>query len=73
MKSLEEFYKSGTKEVVYEFLIECLKSEAVRKAFEKEDTSAIAEAKDVIDKAFYEMDLLFSPKAKEKEIINESR
>ena len=74
MKSLQEFYNDkATKENVHLYLIEFLESEAVRKVFNKEDVSAIAEARDVIDRAFENLDDLFQSKVKKKEQINESR
>lgn len=74
MKSLQEFWNDkDTKNNVQEYLINYLKEEAVRKLFDKEDVSAVAEAKEMIDKAFTNMDLLFEPKAKQKEQVNEAR
>ena len=58
---------------VQEYLIEYLKQEAVRKIFEKEDVSSVAEAKEMIDKAFDNMDLLFATQTKDKIITNVAR
>lgn len=73
-KSLRAFYNdSETKENVYNYLIEFLQGVAIKKVFNKEDTAAVGEAKEIIDKAFENMDYLFGVKPKKKEIINESR
>lgn len=74
MLSLQEFYKDKeTRENVHEYLIQFLREEGVRKIFDKQDVNAVAEAKEIIDKAFENMSLLFSPKVKGKKIINEAR
>lgn len=74
MKSLQEFYQdTTTKDNVHSYLIDFLKEEAVRKLFDKEDVSAVAEAKEMIDKAFENMDVIFRPKLEAKEQINEAR
>lgn len=74
MKSLLEFYNDkDTKENVKNYLIEYLRGEAVRKVFDKEDVSAVAEAKDIIDKAFENMDNMFAKKPISRETKNESR
>lgn len=74
MKSLQEFWNDkDTKNNVQEYLINYLKEEAVRKLFDKEDVSAVAEAKEMIDKAFTNMDSMFESKAKAKEQVNEAR
>jgi hypothetical protein len=74
MKSLLEFYNdSETRENVYNYLTEFLEKEALKKIFNREDTSGVAEAKEVIDKAFKEMEIMFMPKKENKKIINQSR
>jgi hypothetical protein len=74
MKSLLEFYNDkDTKENVKNYLIEYLRGEAVRKVFDKEDVSSVAEAKDIIDKAFENMDNMFAKKPIVRETKNESR
>lgn len=73
-KSLKEFWlDKDMKNNVQEYLIEYLKQEAVRKIFEKEDVSSVAEAKEMIDKAFDNMDLLFATQTKDKIITNVAR
>lgn len=55
------------------YLIDFLKVQAIEKTFNKEDTSSIAEAKEVLDKAFENLEVLFSPKVEEKPVVNEAR
>lgn len=74
VKSLQEFYNDKeTKDNVKNYLIEFLKEEGSKKMFNKEDVSGFADAKEVIEKAFDNMEYMFSPKQKEKIIINEAR
>lgn len=74
MRSIQEFYQdTDTKNNVHEYLIQYLKDEGIRKLFAKEDVSAVAEAAEMIDKAFEHMDTIFQPKPQEKEIINPAR
>lgn len=76
-KSLREFYNdTETKDNVYNYLIEQLEKEALRMLFagtSDDNAYQVAEAKKVIDKAWENMDNLFSPKEKKKEIENEAR
>jgi len=74
MKNLLEFYKDKeTSENVYNYLIDFLEKETIRRVFNKEDVSAISDAKDIIDEAWDNMDLMFESKDKKKDIINHSR
>lgn len=77
MKSLQEFYNDkDTKENVLAYLIDFLEKEAIKKVFDKEsfeEISAIGSAKEVIEKAFDNMDLMFQTKVNKKEVINEAR
>jgi len=74
MKSLQEFYRdSGTSENVYNYLIEFLEKEGLKKMFDKEDVSAIAEAKEIIDNAWKNMEIMFDKKPKKKKQVNQSR
>jgi hypothetical protein len=74
MKSLLEFYNnSELKNNVHEYLIEFLKEEGVKRIFDKEDVSSLADAKEVIDKAFQNLENMFEKKPKKKEKINEAR
>ena len=63
-KPLFEFWKDKpTKNNVQEYLIQFLKEEGAKKMFNREDVSGVAEAKEMIDKAFENMDLLFEAKS----------
>lgn len=73
-KSLQEFYNDKeTRDNVKNYLLEFLKEEGSKKMFNKEDVTGYADAKDAIEKAFEEMEFMFAPKPKSKEIINPSR
>jgi len=73
-KSLQEFYENiDMKNNVHEYLVEFLKAEAVRKLMNKEEVTGVAEAKEYIDKAFENLEVLFNPQVKGKEPINEAR
>lgn len=73
-KSLRAFWNDkDTKENVYNYLVEFLQATAIKKVFDKEDATAVGEAKEIIDKAFQNLEDLFSPKPKKKEPINEAR
>ena len=61
--------KDTVKEL-HKFLTEFLTQEAVRKVFAREDTSGVAEAKEMLDKAFDEMDVQLGVEKKEKKVIN---
>ncbi|MDD4988443.1 MAG: hypothetical protein PHS68_06085 [Candidatus Izemoplasmatales bacterium] len=74
MKSLQQFFlETDTRDNVKNYLIEFLEREAVRKVFTKEDISGLADARDCIEKAFYNLEVLFGEKPKTKEAINEAR
>lgn len=71
---LKEFYTNESmRNDVKNYLIDFLKIQAIDKTFKKEDTTAIAEAKEIIDRAFEELDILFYPKVEGKEVKNEAR
>lgn len=64
MKSLIEFYQDkDTRENVREYLLQFYKDEAVRMLMDREDAVALADATDLLNKAFDNMDILFSPKS----------
>lgn len=74
MKSLQQFFlETDTRDNVKNYLVEFLEQEAVRKVFAKEDISGLADARDCIEKAFYNLEVLFGEKPKVKEPINEAR
>ena len=73
-KSLLEFYNDkDTKDNVKEYLLQFYKEEAVRMLMSRENTVALADATELLNKAFDNMDLLFQPKVNPKEQINEAR
>jgi len=72
--SLKDFYLNEVmREDVKTYLLAFLTDKAVAKVFAQEDTKAIAEAKEVIDEAFNNLEVIFQKKTEGKEIINESR
>jgi hypothetical protein len=74
MKSLTEFYQDkDTRENVREYLLQFYKEEAVRMLMNREDAVALADATELLNKAFENMDILFSPKSEGKKIINNAR
>jgi len=74
MKSLLAFYNDkDQKENVRNYLMEQLMEEGIERMFNKEDTTGIADAKIVIDKAFDNLEVLFNKKAEPKKPINEAR
>lgn len=73
-KSLKAFWNDKElKDNFYNYLIDQLEKTAIKKVFDKEDATAVGEAKEIIDKAFENLDNLFSPKVEKKEQINEAR
>lgn len=78
MKSLQEFYNDGgTKDNVHEYLIQYLKEEGIRRLLAKEDVSGIADAVEIIDMAFDNLDTIFQkelpPRETARETVNEAR
>jgi len=74
MKSLQEFYNdSDTKNNVYEYLLQFYKEEAVRMLMNREDAVALADATELLEKAFENMDIIFASKSGSKKQINEAR
>ena len=74
MPSLFNFYKDKEgRENVYNYIVDFLEKTAIKKTFAKEDTMAVAEAKEIIDEAFKNLEVMFEPKPKKKEIKNEAR
>lgn len=72
--SLKDFFLNEVmRNDVKIYLIDYLKTQAIEKAFAKEDINGIAEAKEVLDKAFSNLEILFEPEHKGKEPINEAR
>lgn len=69
MKSLIEFYQDkDTRENVREYLLQFYKDEAVRMLMDRENAVALADATDLLNKAFDNMDILFSPKSEGEKV-----
>lgn len=74
MKSLLEFWQEkDTRENVREYLLQFYKEEAVRMLMNREDAVALADATDLLNKAFDNMDTMFAPKSIGQNIKNEAR
>ena len=74
MKALKEFYQdTETKNNVHEYLVQFLKDEVVRLAFDEKEVIGAVLAKNSIDKAFENLDVIFQPKFKKKEPVNQAR
>ncbi len=67
------FNDEHTREEVHAYLIDFLKEEGVRKLFDREETAGVAEAKEMVDKAFDNLAVLFASKPVNKKINNEAR
>jgi hypothetical protein len=68
MDYLNKFYVDKTmRDVVKEFLLQCLRDTAVMKSFQGDSTSGIMEARLNIESAFNKLEEMFEPK---KETIN---
>jgi alcohol dehydrogenase class IV len=74
MADLFNFYKDKEgRENVYNYIIDFLEKTAIKKTFAKADTMAVAEAKEIIDEAFKNLEVMFEPKPKKKELKNQAR
>lgn len=63
MASLSEFYRDAEgRKNVKAYLDEFIEKEAVKMLFERENVDAIPDAKELIDKAFSNLDVMFAPK-----------
>lgn len=72
--TLQDFYMNEVlRGEVKTYLLDYLKVQAVEKTFNRENTEHIADAKEVIEKAFDNLELLFAPKSEGREVKNEAR
>jgi hypothetical protein len=72
--TLKDFFlNEAMRNDVKSYLLDFLKEQAIEKAFNKESTIYIAEAKEVLDKAFNNLEIIFASKSESKEIKNEAR
>lgn len=65
MQVLQQFYVNKVeREAVQAFMVECLGKIAVEKTFRGEDTSGIKDARELVDRLFDELQLLYGEKPK---------
>ncbi len=62
-----------TKEAFKEFLIAFINQEALEKMYKREDVSHIADAKDLVDRAFEQLAIDYAIPDKERENTNTSK
>jgi len=68
---LKEFYQDKElREEVKAYFIKFLELKAIEKVFDRQATGDIAEAKDLIDGAFEQLDYEFAAKPKKKDLNN---
>lgn len=71
---LKDFYiNESMRNEVKGYITDFIKVETLRKVFEREDVSGVAEARELIDKAFDNLEIMFSSTPEQKEIKNEAR
>lgn len=70
--TLQEFYVTHKEAIgeLHEFLDAILVDEAVKKVFAREDTSGVAEAKEILNKAFQELDQQLGAKEEPARVMN---
>lgn len=74
MDKLKSFYEDKvTKETLLEFLVDYMNQYALDKMYKREDVSGIANAKEIIDSAFEQLDILYGIPATKKETISTSK
>lgn len=75
MKSLQELYIHDKPALnnLQEYLTDFMSKSAVERVFKREDVTHIADAKELVDEAFKNLDVLFAPKPVSKPVINEAR
>lgn len=65
MQVLHQFYMNKVEnEAVQAFMIECLSKIAVEKTFAGEDVTGIKEAKEIIDRMFNELEIMYGEEKK---------
>jgi hypothetical protein len=70
---IQDFYRNKVmRDAVRQYIDDCFVKEAVEKMFNREDVTHIADAKELLDKAFSSMEVDFGAK-KETNNINEAR
>ena len=72
--SIYSFWRDkATRENVKAYFIQFFKDKAVEKLMNREDAVALADATDMLNEAFEAMDIMFEPKPRVKNNINEAR
>jgi hypothetical protein len=72
--TLQDFYMNEVlRGEVKTYLLDYFKVEAIERTFNRESTAHIADAKEIVEKAFDNLELLFQPKSEVKELKNGSR
>jgi len=65
MQVLQQFYANKVeREAVQAFMVDCLGQIAIEKTFKGEDVSGIKDAKELVDRTFDELQLLYGEKPK---------
>ena len=71
---LNRFYNDvNTRDQVIEFLNSFIDAEAVRRVYAREDVSAVADARELIEKAFSSMEDIYAPKTTTPKSISPSK
>ena len=74
MNSLIDFYRNEVvRNDLKKFLNDYLEMKAVERVFKKQNTDAIADAKEILDGAFDELEILCTPQKSKLETINIAR
>lgn len=63
----------NTKEALKDFIFDVINREALLKMYAKEDVTHIADAKELIDKAFEELDEVYGLKEKQNVASNQAK
>lgn len=72
--NLKDFFlNESMREDVKEYLIQFLKDEVVRLAFDEQEVGGAVLAKNTIENAFSNLEILFATKKETKEVKNEAR
>lgn len=71
---LKKFHSDAEmREAVKEYITLYFSDMVIEKTFKREDVTHMADAKEAIDGAFDNLDVMFNPKAKKNKNVNEAR
>ena len=71
---LKRFYEDPElKEAVVEYFLDFLEKKAIKKVFDREEVSAIPEAKEIIEEAIEHLDIIFKKPASKISTVDEAR